>query len=534
MVRDQTSLPRHRDLSATPPTERAPSPGRVVRLLVAVAAGLLYVRTLLPGLGNSADTARFQFVGAVWGTPHPTGYPLHTVLSHFFFAVVPWGTLAWRANLLSAVFAVGAVVLVFETLRLFGTRPGVAAAAALVFAVTPTFWSQAVVAEVYTPFMLFTAGTIYCFARWHLQREERWFYLGTFVYALSFGHHLLTVTLLPALIFLVARTEPRAFVEPRRVAWVLVVSGLGALQYGYLVWRSLDPSTVYLESSAHTLGELWQTVSGGGNRARMFTFPVGAVVTTRVPRFWQELWHGWGPLLALAVAGWWSWRRRAAVRWFLVIGALGTLTFALEYDIPDIHLYLLPVHLAVGLCVGLGLELVVARWRPALALALLLPPFLAWLRFAEVDRSGDVQVDRRVDETLQVLGADAVLCVPTRPQTRFYQARLLGDRLERRRLFVEANEAVVAAYFSAGREFRPPSEVAVVPAGLAVFSVRPPSVGEPEGPTAWLAVEGPTWKLYRWLRSGEDEQRVARRLQVRAGGEGRYDPTRHLVQLSIR
>src|SRR5688500_17569623 len=78
--------------------------------LLVAALGASYVATLLPGVGYSGDTAEFQFAGKVLGTTHPTGYPTYLVLNHLFVRLWPFGTVAYKANLLSAVFCVTAIV----------------------------------------------------------------------------------------------------------------------------------------------------------------------------------------------------------------------------------------------------------------------------------------------------------------------------------------------------------------------------------------------------------------------------------------
>ena len=89
-------------------------------LLLAVILGTVYIKTLLPGIGNSGDTAKFAFAGYVWGTAHGNGYPTYRVLNHFFTSLIPIGSLAYRANLLSAVFSVIASILI--TLTLINTK----------------------------------------------------------------------------------------------------------------------------------------------------------------------------------------------------------------------------------------------------------------------------------------------------------------------------------------------------------------------------------------------------------------------------
>ena len=130
-------------------------------LVATLPLAALYLRTMLPGVGHTADTARFQFVGKVWGTPHPTGYPLYTVLNHFFVTLLPLGSLPWRANLLSAVFSVAAAGVFFRLLVLLSASRIVAAVATLLLGCTPTLWSQSVAAEVYTLNLLFVVLVLY-------------------------------------------------------------------------------------------------------------------------------------------------------------------------------------------------------------------------------------------------------------------------------------------------------------------------------------------------------------------------------------
>jgi len=40
---------------------------------VALVAFGVYLKTLFPGLGGGGDSAKFQYVGSVLGTPHPPG-----------------------------------------------------------------------------------------------------------------------------------------------------------------------------------------------------------------------------------------------------------------------------------------------------------------------------------------------------------------------------------------------------------------------------------------------------------------------------
>src|SRR5690348_14401477 len=78
-------------------------------LLVAGGALGLYIRTCAPDV-LVGDSGEFQFTGAILGIPHPTGYPLYTLLG-WLWSMVPLRDVAYRINLSSAVYMAGAVAL---------------------------------------------------------------------------------------------------------------------------------------------------------------------------------------------------------------------------------------------------------------------------------------------------------------------------------------------------------------------------------------------------------------------------------------
>src|SRR5579859_1378505 len=96
---------------------------------------------MYPGLVGIGDTPKMQMVGAVLGTPHSPGYPLYIWLS-WIFTHLPFGTVAFRVNLLSAVCGAAAVGVLTLVLRELGCRGIVAFAAALAIGFGRLYWSQ--------------------------------------------------------------------------------------------------------------------------------------------------------------------------------------------------------------------------------------------------------------------------------------------------------------------------------------------------------------------------------------------------------
>ena len=148
---------------------------------------LLYLLTLTPtvGLHDSGDMTTACFT---MGICHPTGYPLYTIFGKLFITLIPIGSIAYRMNCLSAIFASIAVMMVYLiTLKIVqGSKFKVlssksaniehrtsnieqmvpAIVASLVFAFSTTFWEQAVIAEKYTMNALFFSLLTFLLLKW--------------------------------------------------------------------------------------------------------------------------------------------------------------------------------------------------------------------------------------------------------------------------------------------------------------------------------------------------------------------------------
>lgn len=399
-------------------TRQSPSTtrSRVERFLypavLVVLLGAGYLATLLPGIGYSGDAIKFQYIGKVLGIAHAPGYPLYTVLNYLFVTLFPFGSTAYKVNLLSAIYAVGACVMLFELLRLLGVRPVVALVSTLAFGFSKVFWSQAVVAEVYTLLIFFMAATSYFLVRWHLERRDRDFYLATALYALSFGNHLLAITLLPAFVYLVVRTDKQVFVQRKKVLWVVGVVVLGALQYSYLWWRLNDPQTPYIEGLNSQ--NFFYFVTGGSFKPLIFAFTPGEILTQQIPKFLSFMQRNMPALSTVGLIGVFTGHVARPVRVFLLTYFLTNAFYAINYDIPDIGGYFLANDLVTAVFIGLALERHV-RWRLdrqqrwIVGVICLIPVVYFGARYLTVNQSDTALRRNAIETVLEVVGEDAVL-----------------------------------------------------------------------------------------------------------------------------
>ena len=156
---------------------------------VALASLGLYTATLAPGL-TGEDSGELITAAHTLGIPHPPGYPLWCLLARLSAVVLPFGGVAWSVNFLSALAAAATVFVVTLVARELGATRVAAVGAGALAAVARDFWSQAVIAEVYTLATFFLLGLIWVALRARNSRNAGLLgvFAGLFGLALT-NHH---------------------------------------------------------------------------------------------------------------------------------------------------------------------------------------------------------------------------------------------------------------------------------------------------------------------------------------------------------
>lgn len=122
--------------------------GLVHSLLVFVFVFLVYWLTI-PRELSLADDGFFVLNSFSLGISHPPGYPAYSFLGKLF-TLIPVGTVAFRVHLLSAVLGALTCVMLWHCMQMIVEEKKYAYLASLSFGFSPVFWSQAIIAEVYT------------------------------------------------------------------------------------------------------------------------------------------------------------------------------------------------------------------------------------------------------------------------------------------------------------------------------------------------------------------------------------------------
>lgn len=370
-------------------------------LLASLLLGV-YLSTLAPGLtwaNSGSDGGDLITAAHAGGIAHPTGYPLYLILARLF-QTIPIGSLAYRTNLMSAVFAALSAVLIYGlVVRILDLKHGWLAGltAGLAFGLAPLVWSQAVITEVYTLQAFLTALILYLYA-FPSPRSES---LRGLLLGLATGNHLTTIFLTP-LMFLDFRAvdgdharRPASSLT-RQLVWFAI----GLSLYLTLPLRALTNPPVNWGNPI-TLERLWWLVSGELYQS-YYLQPQMAEIGGRV-QAWASLLvqqFGWPGMLAGVFALVLLFKPTRLYLSTLWIGFAYT-AFALVYSSEDSHLYLIPVYLAVAVWTGLGVGSLLGRiasgskvllWGAGIVTAAYLG-FHAFTVAPQVDASGDQRAE---------------------------------------------------------------------------------------------------------------------------------------------
>ncbi len=244
----------------------------------------VYWYTLAPSV-TLEDSGGFLTAAHNLGVPHPPGYPVWAMLAWAWQWIIPFGSVAWRVNLLSAflgALAVGfAALLISKSGRVMASRCGFlqrienenvlppiilasSVAASLLLAFSPMMWSQSVITEVHSLNAFFLMATLTLLYRWSFETERRGqLYLAAFLWGVGLTNHqtlvLLTVAF-PTFVWFADRKLGRSMLAPILLviilgvikmivtsgslihqgafsaAWTLA-HGVGAGIWLYLLWR---------------------------------------------------------------------------------------------------------------------------------------------------------------------------------------------------------------------------------------------------------------------------------------------------------
>jgi hypothetical protein len=268
----------------------------------------VYAATALPGV-SFGDWAEMQQVPARLEVPHTTGFPLYTLLG-WLFSLIPVGSVAYRADLLSATAAAGAVAVTVLIAGRLGVRPVVALAAAVALSGTSTLWEEATFAEMNSLHLLLSALLVHRALVWRDEHRDRDLRLGALIAGLSIANHLLALSVVPVVGLWVLASGGWTIVRRRGLlAQCLGLFAVGLSPYLFIVVRAMfGPPEVYgwlltwegfrdfVTGAKFRTDMRFGTVDSVVNAIRQVPVILGGIEQASNPAFSRVAWLGGGLL----------------------------------------------------------------------------------------------------------------------------------------------------------------------------------------------------------------------------------------------
>ena len=366
------------------------------------------------------DDSLFVLSSYFLGIEHPPGYPIFTMVGHLF-SKLPLGPIAYRVHLASALFGALTCGVMWLCARHLGLGRLAAWVAVLALGFSPVYWSQAVIAEVYTLNTFFLMVMLYLGLR--AEYDPRALPLMALTFGLSLSNHY-PLMLLAAPAFAVMLWPMRAALM-QRLGMLFILVAVGLLPYAWLVRRSWAALPISFSGELDTIAEILFFISRAGYAGVDHSLTATVLDRVRYQTFvGGQLFVQFAVLgTLLAFAGFaQSWkvlgRRIAATLTIIFVMTSFVLAMLLGFDYDQFrkhifHVYPLPAYAVFALWVGLGLEWCVVRYalRPAqlkAAVAGLLVVFLANGAYTNL-RADHEWAARYAQTVLKIVPKDAIV-----------------------------------------------------------------------------------------------------------------------------
>lgn len=334
---------------------------RYLGLLIFATLFAVYIRTAAPTVAFG-DSGELITAAATLGVPHPTGFPLYLLAGKLFSLIIPFGDVAFRLNLLSAMCGALAAAAVFFLVRALGQYKSMAVFAALFTGLLPTMWDHATEAKVYAMAALFIAAALALAVQAAWRNDRRSALLAFFAGGLAAAVHFSGLLVLPALVLVLFGGERRFLRSPALWTLCALMFALPLLLYLYVPLRAAAGPELNW-SRPDTLERFRFYISQGQWSYKEFTRTPWQywLAARRALGLFAAEFSAAGTLLA-AVGGWVLWhRRRFALLGFGVLALLNLAMVVAYGNVEDLHLmyrYLFPAYVAGAACLALGAQYV--------------------------------------------------------------------------------------------------------------------------------------------------------------------------------
>jgi tetratricopeptide (TPR) repeat protein len=407
----------------------------------------VYLSTTAPSV-TFWDAGEFIATSYSLGIPHPPGTPLFVLLGRVWTLIVPYLSVAFEMNLLSALCgAISSAFLYLVVSRILRAwigddndmsaqivvhGGGISAAISSSYLIT--VWENTTETEVYVLALLTISLFSWLTLRWHERlswnKRTNVIVLMSFIAGLSVGNHLMALLIGPSLILFILMTDWRSLINAKTLLAVVIFFFLGLTIHIYLPVRAaLNPSIN--EADPSSWQAFWEVLARKQYGSRSMFVRTADFFRYQIPLYFIYFRDQFGsdllvwPLSGVGLIGMWEHfrrERRSFVFFFLLfmltsLGLVLYLNFRIghsqaldEVPNPQMHevrerdYFFIVSFVIFGLWIGMGLASVFNVVRSnisqrirenrgllfGLGVIVFLPSFIPmYMNYDRADRSGN-------------------------------------------------------------------------------------------------------------------------------------------------
>ncbi len=362
-----------------------------IGLGLAALVFIAYLTALCPTI-HPRDNPDLLTAAITLGIPHSPGYPLFTVLGHLF-SKIPFGTLPWRVNLMSALFSALSILVLYFLILKLTKKIWPALLGASILAFSYYYFLQSLYADVLSLNNLLVALELLVIFSWRETRKPKYLYLFAFLFGLAFSNHQLSFILLPAFIYLFWVTDKKLFLNWQLILKLFGLFLLGLIPYIYLPIRAAqNPAYVWGEPNTF-LGFLYMITRKEytGDNFQNISFFAWRIWDWLKLISWKEFLFVGLTLGVLGIVSSWKKDKKLAIFILLLILLSGPV-FAFFSDTPSewveaigMERFFIFSYFLFALAIGLGLNRIFEKTPKLGFILIILPIGIFCLNFRQVN-----------------------------------------------------------------------------------------------------------------------------------------------------
>lgn len=194
---------------------------------------LVYLHNISIGV-YGGDAGDFLSAIAVKGIPHPSGYPLFTMLGILFNSLPFSGDIAFKVGLVCALLSSFSVVIIYFIINELTKNKITSIISSLILAFFYPFWLYAEVTEVFALNNFFILLLIYIALLYYKRKKIRYLYFLSFFTGLSLTNNQVVILIFPSLFLLAILTGWKTLFKLKTVLICIILLVAGLLPYVYL------------------------------------------------------------------------------------------------------------------------------------------------------------------------------------------------------------------------------------------------------------------------------------------------------------